>query len=67
MVDPVRLMARREFTRLGLLGLPIIFCGCGGAGPTAETGPPIEKGGRDRLKLMEQASSKALEKAKKKK
>jgi hypothetical protein len=68
MVDPVRRMDRRQFTRLSLLlGFPVIFCGCGGDGSATPTGTSIEKGGRDRLKLMETAASKAAEKASKKK
>jgi hypothetical protein len=68
MVDPVRRMGRRQFTRVGLLlGFPLIFCGCGGDNNVTPTGAPVEKGGRDRLKLMETGNIKAAEKASKKK
>jgi hypothetical protein len=62
-------MGRRQFTRLGLilLGFPLFVCGCGGDGNVTPTGTPVEKGGRDRLKLMETAAGKAIEKANKKK
>jgi hypothetical protein len=67
MVNPVRQMGRRQFTRLGLiLGFPLFVCGCGGDGNVTPTGTPVEKGGRDRLKLMETKTSKAAEKASKK-
>jgi hypothetical protein len=67
MVDPVRRMGRRQFSRLGLLGIPLFFCGCGGDNTVTPTGTPVEKGGRDRLKLMETAKDKAAEKASKRK
>jgi hypothetical protein len=67
MVDPVRRMGRRQFTRLGLVGIPLFFCGCGGDGTETPTGTPVEKGGRDRLKLMETTAGKAFDKANKKK
>jgi len=68
MVDPVRRMGRRQFTRLGLvLGFPLICCGCGGDNTVTPTGTPANKGGRDRLKFMQTAASKAAEKASKKK
>jgi len=67
MVDPVRRLGRRQFTRLGVLGITLFSCGCSGDGTATPTGTPVEKGGRDRLKLLESAKDKAAEKASKKK
>jgi len=60
-------MGRRQFMRLGLLGIPLSCCGCGGDSTVTPTGTPVEKGGRDRLKLMETAKNKAAGKASMKK
>jgi hypothetical protein len=53
---------------IGVLGiLPLVSTGCGGEGAGTEGTPPVEGGGRSRLKKMSELTSKAIEKAAKKK